>query len=121
MLNNRKQAIRLVEAQILATLVLVFIVLWINRIAAYSALTGGLICVLGNGYLAYKLFQKAGAQATGEIATLFYRGEFGKLAIIAFLFGIVFKWVHPINPLMLFLGYLVAQGVFWLSPLILDL
>lgn len=82
--------------------------------AAYSFLWGGMICVLGNWYLARKLFAFQGALAARRIVRAFYWGEAVKLLLTGFLFWIGFKFGSVI-PFVLLIGYIVAQFMFWLT------
>ncbi|MGB5246449.1 MAG: ATP synthase subunit I [Woeseia sp.] len=80
-----------------------------DRVSGYSALLGGLCCVLPNAYLALRLVaprRDRGAQALLNAA---YIGEFGKLALTVLMFSLVFAFVRPLQPLPLFIGFIACQ------------
>lgn len=78
-------------------------------VAGYSALLGGLICVLPNGFLALRLTaprREPGARALMRAA---YVGEIGKLALTVILFIVVFSLVRPLSAGALFAGFIAGQ------------
>ena len=80
-----------------------------GRVSGYSALLGGLICVIPNAYLALRLVaprRDPGARARLNAA---YIGELGKLALTLLMFGVVFALVRPLAPLPLFAGFIACQ------------
>jgi len=84
---------------------------------ALSVLLGGLICLIPNLYLARKLTAHRSADANKLMSTM-YAAEFGKIFITMALFAVVFitqKWVQP---LILLVGFGIAQLVHWLVPLL---
>ncbi len=85
---------------------------------AYSALWGGLTCVIANFFFFRKAFKFAGAQAAQQIMRGFMFGQLGKFVITVGLFALAFV-VGYIQPLPLFLGYIFAQAAFWLAPVYL--
>lgn len=85
---------------------------------AYSALLGGLICLLPNCYFAFRAFRFQGARAAKQIVRSFYAGEAGKLALTTLLFAGVFIAVKPLNALALFVGYVGVQLLNWIVPVV---
>lgn len=85
--------------------------------ASFSALLGGLVCILPNLYFVRLLFRYKGARAAKQIVNSFYKGEALKLVFTIALFVLVFKW-FKISPLMFFAAFIAAQMVFWFIPLI---
>ena len=80
-----------------------------GRVAGYSALLGGLICVIPNAFLALRLIvprRQAGAEALVRAA---YIGELGKLALTVLMFGAVFVLVRPLEAWPLFAAFIGAQ------------
>ena len=96
-----------------------FLWLVIGKIAGLSALLGGLICLIPNLYMAYKTFAYSGATAAQKIVNSFYKGEAGKLLLTIAGFSLVFLLVRPLDPLALFLTYVVVQSVFWFTPVLM--
>jgi ATP synthase protein I len=83
---------------------------WQGKVSATSALLGGLVAVIPNGYLAARLL----APQADNAATLLrsaWIGEFGKAVLTALLFGLIFGLVRPIAPLAVFGGFIAAQLV----------
>ncbi len=85
---------------------------------AYSALWGGLTCVVANFFFFRKAFKFAGAQAAQQMMRGFMFGQLGKFVITVGLFALAFVVGH-VQPLALFLGYVFAQTAFWFAPLYL--
>lgn len=80
-----------------------------GRVSGYSALLGGLICVIPNAFLALRLAvprRDPGARALVRAA---YIGELGKLALTVLMFSMVFMLVRPLKPGALFVGFIAAQ------------
>jgi ATP synthase protein I len=78
-------------------------------VSGYSAMLGGLSCVIPNAFLALRLVvprRDAGAAALLRAA---YIGELGKLALTVLMFGTLFALVRPLTPLALFAGFITAQ------------
>ncbi len=88
-------------------------VLWgiYGSVVGYSALLGGLVCVVPNAFLALRLAlprRDPGAKALVRAA---YIGELGKLALTVLLFSLVFMLVKPLSAAALFAGFIVTQLV----------
>ena len=82
-----------------------------GAVSGYSALLGGLVTVLPNGFLALRLAlprRDPGAQALVRAA---YLGEIGKLALTVLFFSLVFTMVRPLSAAALFAGFIATQLV----------
>ena len=80
-----------------------------GSVAGYSALLGGLTCVIPNAFLALRLAvprRDPGARALVRAA---YIGEFGKLALTVLMFSMVFTLVRPLAAGPLFAGFIAGQ------------
>ena len=118
-----KQAARLVLWQLLVTVVMAVTMLFVGRVVAYSALLGGLICVIPNAYLATRLLLVAGEAAGTEdeqgnsqrFLRAAFTGEAVKLLITGVLFALVFVNVGPLNVPVLFGAYIITLGVNWVA------
>lgn len=80
-----------------------------GHVSGYSALLGGLTCVIPNAFLALRLVvprRDPGARALLRAA---YIGETGKLALTLLMFSLVFTLVKPLAPLPLFAGFIACQ------------
>lgn len=79
-----------------------------GSVSAYSAMLGGLICVLPNAFLALRLVVPRRDPGAGALIRAAYLGELGKLALTVLLFSIVFSAVRPLAAGALFAGYIAA-------------
>lgn len=78
-------------------------------VPAYSALLGGLTCVIPNAFLALRLVVPRRDSGPGALMRAAYIGELGKLAMTVLMFGIVFLLVRPLAAWPLFAGFIGAQ------------
>ena len=117
---KRPKVIRIVGLQAAATLLISLAALFSgDKTLAYSALLGGLVCVLPNVYFAWLMFRNMGASAAKEVVRSFYKAEAVKFGLTVVLFALVFIVVRPLNPISFFLTYAVVQSVHWLAPLVM--
>ena len=84
---------------------------WMGEVAGASALLGGAVVVIPNGFLAARLLQPSRDESARAIMRSAWIGEIGKLVLTALLFGVVFAFVRPIEPLAVFAGFIAAQLV----------
>lgn len=82
-----------------------------GSVAGYSALLGGLACVIPNAFLALRLVVPRRDPGAGALIRAAYVGELGKLALTVLIFGIVFALVKPLAPAAVFAGFIAAQLV----------
>jgi ATP synthase protein I len=92
-----------------------------NKVPAYSALLGGLICWLSSLYFMIRCFQYQGAQAMMHVLSNMYKAEAHKFLLVAVLFGCVFKYVAPLEPVTLFIGFICVQVVHAFSGILAKL
>lgn len=83
--------------------------------SAYSAMLGGIIATIPNGYFAARVFAHQGAQAAPKIVRSFYRGEAVKLGLTALMFCLVFILVKPLGVAALFSAFVTVQMAGWWS------
>jgi ATP synthase protein I len=91
-----------------------------GRISGYSALLGGLTCVLPNAFLALRLAVPRRDPGAGALVQAAYIGELGKLALTVLMFSMVFTLVRPLAALPLFVGFIAAQLVTFSGFLMCD-
>ena len=91
-----------------------------GRIAGFSAMLGGLICLIPNAYLALRLTLPRSDQGASGLVRAAYIGELGKIVLTVLLFGLVFSLVRPIDPLALFSGFIATTMVTIFGFLIRD-
>ncbi|WP_228151102.1 ATP synthase subunit I [Tamilnaduibacter salinus] len=86
-----------------------------NRLAFYSALTGGLIYVIPNAYFAHRMFRYQGGRQARLVVGSMFRAESIKLALTAVFFAAVFILIEPIHVSALLFTFAVMVAV---SPLL---
>jgi ATP synthase protein I len=87
------------------TMLIVLGLLWSfeSRLAAYSAVLGGLIYVVPNAYFAHRMFRFQGARNVRLMVGDLFRAESIKLALTAVSFAAVFILIEPVHaPALLF-------------------
>lgn len=89
-------------------------------VPAYSALLGGLACVVPNAFLALRLVVSRRDSGPGALLRAAYIGELGKLALTVTMFSIVFILVRPLAAWPLFAGFIAAQLVTFAGFLMRD-
>ena len=67
-----------------------------GRVYAYSALLGGLVCVIPNAFLALRLVVPRRDAGAGALVTAAYIGELGKVALTITMFSVIFVLVRPL-------------------------
>ncbi len=82
-----------------------------GRVSGYSALLGGLCCVIPNAHLALRLVAPRREPGAKSLLRAAYIGELGKLVLTLLMFGGVFALVRPLAPLPLFAGFIACQLV----------
>ena len=101
--------------QLLVSLGLALLFLFAGTVEAYSALLGGLICVIPNAYMATRLLMKSGAGDSQVFLRAAFLGETVKLLLTGALFSVVFVYVKPLNVLILFVGFIAAISIQWIG------
>ena len=103
-------AARVLLAQLGLSMVLAAIFWGMDGLTSgYSALLGGLTCVIPNAFLALRLAVPRRDPGAGALVRAAYIGELGKLALTVLMFGIVFTQVKPLAAGPLFIGFVAAQ------------
>jgi len=85
-----QQNIFMMTVVFMLTLVTYFIWGWL---AAKSILVGGFIVIVPNMLFAYKAFKYAGAQASRKVVDSFFSGVKLKMALMALLLALAFKFL----------------------------
>ena len=78
-------------------------------VPAYSALLGGLTCVIPNAFLALRLVVPRRDPGAGGLVRAAYIGELGKVALTVLMFSMVFTLVRPLAAWPLFAVFIGAQ------------
>lgn len=84
---------------------------WMGEVAGMSALLGGVAVVIPNAFLAARLLQPSRDQSAKAMMRSAWFGEIGKVLLTALVFGVIFGFVRPIEPLAVFAGFIAAQLV----------
>ena len=104
--------LRILMAQLGSSMVVAMLFWGINgNVSGYSALLGGLTCVVPNAFLALRLVLPRRDPGAGALVRAAYIGEVGKIALTVLLFSLVFTLVRPLAAGALFAGYIAAQLV----------
>lgn len=103
-------------AQAGATLLLAMALVWHGRIAAYSALTGGLICVAANTYAAWRAHKPSTRESAAGTLSNLYRAEIGKLVMIGASFIAVFTGWEEVHVGAFVAGSIAAMIAGVVSP-----
>jgi ATP synthase protein I len=84
---------------------------WMGEVAATSALLGGVAVVVPNAFLAARVLAPNRDVSARAMMRSAWIGEIGKLLLTAALFGVIFGFVRPVEPLAVFAGFIAAQLV----------
>ena len=93
--------------------------LWFSVQNAVSVLLGGLICLVGNAVFIWRFFRRGNLQPAHDLLKDAYQGAFSKLLLTTLLFAIVLNVFEEIKILLLFVGFIAAQTVNWIAPLLM--
>lgn len=95
------------------------LVAWIlfGTVAGYSAVLGGLVCVIPNMFLGLRMMAVREASDPRQLLNAAYIGEAGKFVLSVVLFVLAYKFVPALNPAALLSGFIVAQGGVWAAIL----
>lgn len=78
-------------------------------VSGYSAMLGGLTCVVPNAFLALRLAVPRDDSGSRPLVRAAYIGEIGKLALTVIMFIVIFTLVRPLAAGALFAGFIAAQ------------
>ena len=80
-----------------------------GTVAGYSALAGGLICVIPNAFLALRLIMPRRDPGAHGLLRAAYAGELGKILLTVLMFSLAFMWIDPLAAGPLFATFIAAQ------------
>lgn len=106
---------RLLYIQVAVTAVVAIACSVVSWQAGYSALLGGVVCIVPTQYFAAKLFKHTGARAAKQIVRSFYVGEAVKMLLSIALFTVIFVNVR-LSAGAFFIAFIMVQLTFWLAP-----
>jgi len=102
---------RIILAQLAALVLLCLVLLALDKVRAYSVLSGGLIAIVPQAYFAALAFRWRGARSAAAIARSSYAGETGKFLLSVAGFAAVFAMLRPIDGPAVFVGYLAMLAI----------
>lgn len=82
---------------------------------AVSALIGGGVALVPNGYFAWRVFRHRGGRHARRMVHGLYRAEAGKFGLTVVLFALVFVTVPLSNHAFFFGAYVVTLLAYWLA------
>ena len=108
---------RILVTQTIVTLVGTIIFAFVGIVALYSALLGGIACLLPSAYSIWRVFGKNRAvhQLDPRIFGIMLRAEFVKFAITGIVFAVFFWLINPIDPIAMFSVFTVAMFAGWIE------
>ncbi len=96
-----------VIAAIIAVIAFVLLLV-IGRVAAYSAVLGGIACLLPNLLFARFAFRYSASNSVGLVMRWFYLGETIKIIVTVLVFALSLIWVKELHFAAMFITYIVA-------------
>ena len=105
--------------QLGVSLLLSAVGLWFSLQNAVSLLSGGLICLVGNAVFIWRFFRRGNSQSARDLLSDAYQGAFSRLLLTTLLFVIVLNAFEELKILLLFVGFIAAQAVNWIAPLLM--
>ena len=111
----RREIGEIFVVQLFVMLLVASFCLFKDGVAAYSAISGGLICLIPGLYAAMRMTMKIGVDNAG-LATV-AMGELGKLVLTIALFLVVFAFIEPLDVMSFFGTFVTLQLVYIAAPL----
>lgn len=103
--------------QLIATILAATLCVSFDRVAAYSILLGGLVCVVPGMFAAYRLSRQTANVSVA--ASDMVMAELGKFTLTFGLLVVIFTQVKPLDALFFF-GSLVVAHVFYVVVPLMD-
>ncbi|MCW9012557.1 MAG: ATP synthase subunit I [Gammaproteobacteria bacterium] len=108
------QVRRILLIQLMASIVISALLLVFDQGYFWSALAGGLIATLANGYFAWKVFHKQVETEPEKILACYYGAEVGKIILTVMLFTAAMVMIKPLNIIALMGVFLFNTMIPWL-------
>ncbi len=103
--------LRIYASQCVVLVCISTVLLFADRVIAYSSLLGGIISIGPNIYFARLAFRFTGASAANDVTSSLYVGEVGKFVLTAVLFACVFVLIKPLSTAMLFTSFIFMTAL----------
>jgi len=99
------------------TLICVLVSAFFGVVALYSALLGGLACIIPNTYALWRVFGNARALHPNDprVFGVMLRTEMVKIAITGCVFAAIFYLISPIHPLAMFATFAAVTFAGWIE------
>jgi ATP synthase protein I len=107
--QSKRQAIIYIRSQLILTIAISTILLFLDVVMAYSALTGGLIATIASAWFAYKVFRVSPDNAAQTMLASAYVGEIYKIILTGALFICAFVLIKPVSAAALLITYFVIH------------
>ena len=107
--QSKRQAIIYIKSQLILTIAISTILLFLDVVMAYSALTGGLIATIASAWFAYKVFRVSPDSAAQNMLASAYMGEIYKIILTGALFICAFVLIKPVSAAALLITYFVIH------------
>ena len=107
--QSKRQAMIYIRSQLILTIAISTILLFIDVVMAYSALTGGLIATIASAWFAYKVFRVSPDSAAQAMLASAYVGEIYKIILTGALFICAFVLIKPVSAAALLITYFVIH------------
>ena len=107
--QSKRQAIIYIKSQLILAIAISTILLFIDVVMAYSALTGGLIATIASAWFAYKVFRVSPESAAQTMLASAYVGEIYKIILTGALFICAFVLIKPVSAAALLITYFVIH------------
>jgi ATP synthase protein I len=107
--QSKRQAIIYIKSQLILTIAISTILLFLDVVMAYSALTGGLIATIASAWFAYKVFRVSPESVAQTMLASAYVGEIYKIILTGALFICAFVLIKPVSAAALLITYFVIH------------
>lgn len=107
--QSKRQAINYIKSQLVLTAAISIILLFLDVVLAYSALTGGLIATIASAWFAYKVFRVSPDSAAQTMLASAYMGEIYKIILTGALFICAFVLIKPVSAAALLITYFIIH------------
>jgi len=114
--NPLNRVLGYVVPQLMLTLLMSGLLLFISSVAAYSALTGGSIATITSTWFALKVFAGRKTNEPAKELLSFYWAEINKIVLTGAMFIAVFVLIKPVNGAALLAVYFLV----YITPAVVD-
>lgn len=99
-----------IEATVTAVIALILLI-YMDMIAARSALLGGVVFIVPNGLFTRLVFRQADGDTARRILNRFLVGEALKICVTIVLFALCFIFIKPLNVIALFATFIITMVI----------